>query len=739
MPFKLGIIKVDQAYKLKPPEPRYLMENSDYEISCLLKEENKKEITELNVDILKPNWPHQKKLLVNSKQLQALKLALTSELALIQGPPGTGKTFIALEIVKVLLHNERKWRPNPKGNAPIVLICFTNHALDEMMRKLLDDKICIKDDMVRLGRRCNEEKLDGILIHELREKWFLQGRRYNKEVVQQSNEISSEIYSRKTILKKLIVKQETIRNGMPTLDQLFDHDLPLKKKMTDVINKNLASGGWKKVTRQTSFQQWLNPNDQYFKKIPLPRHFSKHAEEGESLDAKIDDEKDNEIEFSPFWKMKLKHWRPKNVSVDNQMKLNSAEQAYFNSLNNKTVDEVARIFAKNNNQRLKYFAFMRKKAIQSIQSEIDGIAWKVNDLHAKNRQLRVKKDVEICREKLILGMTSTAAARCSDLLKDLGSKIIICEEASEVLESHTIASLTKACEHFIMIGDHQQLRPKPANDSFAKSKHLDIPLFERLISNGFKSVRLDDQRRMRPEISLYPRNVFYKGMTDNNCVKLQARPTSLEQNVYFMNYNNGRPRDNMIREEQPQHSNSKINRVEAEFAVQLAWFFIRSGYKSSQITILTYYGAQLRILRECRDKLKRPSDSFFDTKIEVKTVDNFQGQENEIIILSTVRANSKNEVGFTSNKNRTNVALSRAKQCMIVMGDFEMLSRAKKNNNCWKDIYNVAEKNRHFTNGFLSIGCAKHSDYKKIIDITQPELFMKHFPKGGCQKKCKVR
>merc|ERR1711892_1127736 len=513
------------------------MENSEYDLSCLLQDEKLRETMEVKADILKPNWPHQKKMLVSSKQLQAIKLALTSELALIQGPPGTGKTFIALEIVKVLLQNQPRWRPNPKGDAPIVLICFTNHALDEMMSKLLDAKICVKDDMVRLGRRCNEEKLDGILIHELREQWVNEGFIHSPEIGRENSEILDELLPRKTLLKKLIVKQETIRNGMPTLDQLFDHDLPLKKKMGDVIHKNLTNDGWKKVTRQTSFQQWINPQDQFFKKIPLPRHFSRNAEDGEALDAKIVDDKENDIEFSPFWKMKLSHWRPKNASL---LQFDVSDQAYFESLSKKSVDEMARTFAKNNGLRLKFFAYMRKMAVRSIQSEIDGIAWKVDELHAKRQQLRIRKDVEICREKLILGMTSTAAARCSDLLKQLGSKIIICEEASEVLESHTIASLTKACEHFIMIGDHQQLRPKPANDNFANSKHLDIPMFERLITNGFKSVRLDDQRRMRPEISLYPRNVFYKGMTDNTCVKLQAQPTSLKQNVYFMNYNTNR-------------------------------------------------------------------------------------------------------------------------------------------------------------------------------------------------------
>ena len=78
---------------------------------------------------------------------------------------------------------------------------------------------------------------------------------------------------------------------------------------------------------------------------------------------------------------------------------------------------------------------------------------------------------------------------------------MIVEEAAHVLESHVVCSLTSDCQQLIMIGDHQQLRPPVNVHQLAKDYQLDVSLFERLIMGGMKSVRLDVQHRMRPEVA----------------------------------------------------------------------------------------------------------------------------------------------------------------------------------------------------------------------------------------------
>ena len=122
----------------------------------------------------------------------------------------------------------------------------------------------------------------------------------------------------------------------------------------------------------------------------------------------------------------------------------------------------------------------------------------------------IQQNTEICRTMKIIGMTTTAAAKNAKLINNLGCKIIIAEEAAEVQESHIVSVLSEHCQHMILIGDHQQLRPKSTSYELEIKYNLDISLFERLIKNDFESIRLDKQHRMQPEISFPMQKCFYK-------------------------------------------------------------------------------------------------------------------------------------------------------------------------------------------------------------------------------------
>lgn len=108
-------------------------------------------------------WPSAKELKLDESQLEAFKNALTQDLAIIQGPPGTGKTFIALQIVRCLLENKSKWRKY----GPIVVVCLTNHALDQFLEGITD----YTESIVRLGNRSNSEILEQFTLAK-RRKYF---------------------------------------------------------------------------------------------------------------------------------------------------------------------------------------------------------------------------------------------------------------------------------------------------------------------------------------------------------------------------------------------------------------------------------------------------------------------------------------------------------------------------------------------------------------------------------------
>ena len=85
------------------------------------------------------NWPDRESLGLNESQMRAFKLALTKEFALIQGPPGTGKTFVGLKIAQALLDNTSLWQ-DEKGSSPILMVSYTNHALDQFLEGLISNR-----------------------------------------------------------------------------------------------------------------------------------------------------------------------------------------------------------------------------------------------------------------------------------------------------------------------------------------------------------------------------------------------------------------------------------------------------------------------------------------------------------------------------------------------------------------------------------------------------------------------
>ncbi|KAG7455459.1 hypothetical protein MATL_G00256900 [Megalops atlanticus] len=110
-------------------------------------------------------WPSKEKLNLDESQMKAVQLALTKELAIIQGPPGTGKTYVGLKIVKALLDNDHIWQSG--GSSPILVVCYTNHALDQFLEGIL--KFMKKSSgLVRVGGRSSSEKLKELSLSSRR-------------------------------------------------------------------------------------------------------------------------------------------------------------------------------------------------------------------------------------------------------------------------------------------------------------------------------------------------------------------------------------------------------------------------------------------------------------------------------------------------------------------------------------------------------------------------------------------
>ena len=129
------------------------------------------------------------------------------------------------------------------------------------------------------------------------------------------------------------------------------------------------------------------------------------------------------------------------------------------------------------------------------------------------------------------------AAKYSKILEELQPRITIVEEAAEVLESHILTSLTPGCQHLILIGDHQQLRPNPTVYELAKDYQLDVSLFERMVKNGMPFERLKLQHRMRPEISKMLEHIYFDPKLENHETVMNFENIKgVARNMYFVDH-----------------------------------------------------------------------------------------------------------------------------------------------------------------------------------------------------------
>ena len=107
---------------------------------------------------------------LEDSQYDAVKLALKNKLAIIQGPPGTGKTYIGVKLVQLLIHNRNLWYNRPhESKKPILMICYTNHALDQFLENCIKECKLTKG-VVRVGGRCKSESLEPFLLRNQKRK-----------------------------------------------------------------------------------------------------------------------------------------------------------------------------------------------------------------------------------------------------------------------------------------------------------------------------------------------------------------------------------------------------------------------------------------------------------------------------------------------------------------------------------------------------------------------------------------
>ncbi|MBI4056724.1 MAG: AAA family ATPase [Elusimicrobia bacterium] len=289
-----------------------------------------------------------------------------------------------------------------------------------------------------------------------------------------------------------------------------------------------------------------------------------------------------------------------------------------------------------------------------------GLIWK--EIHAAEKSIA----------KSVLESAQVILATHAGLGKAVANKnfdLVVLDEASQATEPLSWIPLCKA-KKAVLAGDTRQLPPTLYSIEAAK-EGLAVTLLDRLedlLPKGLQT-QLRVQYRMHKKIMEFPSQELYKGsLIADDTVKSHllsdlSRVKSHELTTHPFLYVDTAGAG--FEETWNQMLDSRENRGEADLALYFFRELRRLGVSPTQIGILTPYVAQVRLLKSLG---KEPG-------LEIGSIDGFQGREKEAVILSLVRSNDKGEVGFLSDIRRMNVAMTRARRFLIVIGDSATISR----------------------------------------------------------------
>ncbi|KAK3748727.1 hypothetical protein QZH41_015674 [Actinostola sp. cb2023] len=294
------------------------------------------------------------------------------------------------------------------------------------------------------------------------------------------------------------------------------------------------------------------------------------------------------------------------------------------------------------------------------------------------RSGRERTNYLLVKEAKIIAMTCTHAALKRRDLVELGFKYdnVLMEEAAQILEIETFIPLLlqnpedgyNRLKRVVLIGDHNQLPPVIKNMAFQKFSNMEQSLFTRFVRLGVTTVQLDAQGRARPSLcNLY--NWRYKNL--GNLPHVLTWPEyRIENPGFHFDYQLIDVQDfNGVGESEP-NPYFYQNLGEAEYAVAIFMYMRLLGIPSDRIAILTTYNGQKHLIRDVINQ-RCANNPLIGRPSKVTTVDRYQGQQNDYIILSLVRTRA---VGHLRDVRRLVVAMSRARLGLYILARVGLFS-----------------------------------------------------------------
>ncbi|GAO16373.1 hypothetical protein UVI_02049720 [Ustilaginoidea virens] len=579
---------------------------------------------------------------ISGAQLECLINGLQSRVGQIQGPPGTGKSFIGALILIIIL-NFTDYR--------VLVLSYTNHALDQFLEELMDFGVST-NDIVRLGSKStpktdalrldnqfkNKEYRFSIGVHAMIKKLKAQ----DADVKGKLAAVGAKLAAAGIDPEDLLAMLELSGDDGPLFWTAFQ--VPIQEDGFRVVGKN-----------------------------------NKPMEPGEILDIWI------RGDTSPTVQALVDMMDPQCHRIW-EMPVSSRS------------DLVAQWCSKLRRDQMDEYCDLARLATK-IQQQIDSL---FDETKRK-----------VFRSKRVIGCTTTAAAMYQSILASAEPDLVLVEEAGEILEAHIVTALGPSVKKLVLIGDHKQLRPKVNSYDLTVEKgdgyNLNVSLFERLIQQGHAYTTLREQHRSHPDISHFTRRLAYEHLQDHPKTSERQKIRGLKGRVIFVHHEH--QEDKLSDGGESARGESKKNLFEAKMVLKTVRYLGQQGYKSKNMVVLTPYLGQLSLLKS---QLSTTHDPWLDDldsnnlvqaglmteataqlnkePLRLSTIDNYQGEESDIVIASLTRSNDSGDIGFMAARERLVVLVSRAREGIVLFGNMNTFIKSKKGGPLWLDFFQALKE-----------------------------------------------
>ena len=612
---------------------------------------------------------------LDASQTEALQRILAKRLAIVQGPPGTGKTYVSVIAIRLLLENMAPEDP------PILVAAHTNHALDQLLRHIA----AFEPEFVRLGAWTKDlETIKPRTLYEI------------KNAVRHNNPPGSLRGPALTKIRQLAKEMTVLLAPLTGDNDLFSAELLHRYDViTDAQFESLIKGSkeWIRAgAEDTDLEElavWLGDERIEAKQRTLPEDFGIEIDE---IDLEVEQLRELEAESKLTEDEDFDTLRgPRivfNEPFTGKRSVGVTEKTTRAEMEKQDLWKISPEF------RGPIYRHMQRSVKEAIRAKFCIVAQQYAKVSHEAKIGKWELDYNFLKQARIIGMTTTGLSKYRGLLQALDPKIVIVEEAAETLEAPIAVSCFKTLQHLVLIGDHQQLRAHCNDEGLAGDPfYLGVSMFERLVRNRVEFSQLKRQRRMIPEIrrALDP---IYQELEDHPSVLNRLPiPGMGGVNSFFFTHKWREVKDNQM---------STMNDEEADLIVVFFRYLVQNGLRPREITVLTFYNGQRKlILRKLRGDRQLQEDYY-----RVVTVDSYQGEENDVVLLSLVRSNEKGMIGFLEVENRVCVALSRARRGFYIFGDAPNLCKSSM---LWWDVVQAMSENPCRVGYYLCLTCQNHS------------------------------